>query len=84
MIAQNQPDEINVLKLSLHDRLVGYLAEFKNGRNVLSFDDDFRNDSGRPTFSLTTHPSFPNAKNSCPGLGLKIKNFTQPCPSVLF
>ena len=54
-------DELNALKLTLHDRLVGYLAGFKNGRNVLSFSDEFRNDSSRPTFSLITHPSFPHS-----------------------
>lgn len=54
-------EEINVLKLTLHDRLIGYLAGFQNGRNVLSFADDFRDDNGRPTFSLITHPNFPNA-----------------------
>jgi serine/threonine-protein kinase HipA len=62
MTPRNQPDEINVLKLSIHDRLVGYLAGFRDGKNALSFDDDFRNDSGRPTFSLTTHPVFPHAE----------------------
>ena len=54
-------EEVNVLKLSLHDRLIGYLAGFQNGRNVLSFADEFRGDSGRPTFSLVTHPNFLNA-----------------------
>lgn len=54
-------DELNALKLTLHGRLVGYLAGFKNGRNVLSFSDEFRNDSNRPTFSLITHPNFPHS-----------------------
>lgn len=54
-------EEITVLKLSLHDRLVGYLAGYQNGRNVLGFAGDFREDAGRPTFSLITHPNFPNA-----------------------
>jgi serine/threonine-protein kinase HipA len=54
-------EEITVLKLILHDRLIGYLAGFQNGRNVLSFADEFRGDDGRPTFSLITHPDFPNA-----------------------
>ena len=54
-------EEINVLKLNLHGQLIGYLAGFQNGRNVLSFADDFRGDNGRPTFSLITHPNFPNA-----------------------
>ncbi len=55
-------DEISVLKLTLHDRLVGYLAGFQNGRNVLSFADEFKDDLSRPTFSLITHPRFPNSE----------------------
>lgn len=54
-------DEVNVLRLALHGRLVGYLAGFQNGRNVLSFADEFKNDASRPTFSLITHPGFPHA-----------------------
>lgn len=54
--------EMGVLKLTLHGRLVGYLAGFQNGRNVLSFAEEFTNDTNRPTFSLTTHPAFPRAK----------------------
>lgn len=57
-----QIDEINVLKLSLHETLVGYLAGFQSGRNVLSFADEFKQDAGRPTFSLITHPGFPRAE----------------------
>ncbi|VAW94019.1 Toxin HigB / Protein kinase domain of HipA [hydrothermal vent metagenome] len=57
-----QINEVIVLKLSLHDKLVGYLAGFQNGRNVLSFADEFKDDPARPTFSLITHPSFPNSK----------------------
>lgn len=52
-------EEVNVLRLSLHGRLVGYLAGFKDGRNVLTFADQYRSDAGRPTFSLITHPEFP-------------------------
>ena len=54
-------NEVNVLQLSIHGVLIGYLAGFKNGRNVLSFADSFKNDPDRPTFSLITHPAFPNA-----------------------
>lgn len=54
-------DEMTVLKLSIHGRLVGFLAGFKNGKNILSFADEFRGDSARPTFSLITHPDFPNS-----------------------
>lgn len=55
--------EMNVLRLTLHGSLVGYLAGFRNGRNVLSFADDFKKDAARPTLSLITHPSFPQADN---------------------
>ncbi|HED15837.1 MAG TPA: type II toxin-antitoxin system HipA family toxin [Gammaproteobacteria bacterium] len=54
-------DEINVLKLTLHSRLVGYLVGFQNGRNVLSFADEFKHDPSRPTFSLITHTNFPHS-----------------------
>lgn len=53
-------DEVYVLQLSIHGVLIGYLAGFKNGRNVLSIADSFKNDPSRPTFSLITHPTFPN------------------------
>ena len=55
-------DEINVLKLTLYGRLVGYLVGFHDGRNVLSFADEFRFDAYRPTFSLMTHPGFPHSE----------------------
>lgn len=55
-------DEANVLKISLHGRLVGYLLGYQGGRNVLVFDDAFRMDPNRPTFSLITHPRFPAAR----------------------
>ncbi len=45
-------EHINVLKLTLHRRLVGYLAGFNNGRNVLSFAPEFTAETSRPTFSL--------------------------------
>ncbi len=54
-------NEVNVLQITLHGTLVGYLARFKNGRNVLSMVDEFKNNPGRPTLSLITHPKFPNA-----------------------
>ena len=53
--------QVNVLRLSLHSRLVGYLAGFNDGRNILTFADEFRNDPKRPSFSLITHSSFPYA-----------------------
>lgn len=62
-MSQNVPiDEISVLELSLHGRLVGYLAGYRNGRNVLSFADEFKYAPSRPTFSLITHPDFPHSK----------------------
>ncbi|MCU7847420.1 MAG: type II toxin-antitoxin system HipA family toxin [Candidatus Thiodiazotropha sp. (ex Lucinoma kastoroae)] len=54
--------EISILRLTMHNRLVGYLAGFQNGRHVLSFADEFKHDPSRPTFSLITHPNFPNSK----------------------
>ena len=60
-MSTNSADEINVLKLALHDRLVGYLAGFHNGRNVLSFADEFKEDQSRPTFSLITYSRFPHS-----------------------
>ena len=53
-------DEVNILQLTIHGALVGYLAGFKNGRNVLSIADTFKSDPERLTFSLITHPKFPN------------------------
>ena len=52
-------ENVSVIKLTLHGRRVGYLAGFQSGRNVLTFLDEFRSDSRRPTLSLTTHPKFP-------------------------
>jgi len=63
MTLHSKAEEVSILKLTLHDKLVGYLAGFQNGRNVLSFADEFKADSSRPTFSLITHPSFSNSEN---------------------
>jgi len=57
----NQINEVNVLKLTLHNSLVGYLVGAQNGRNVLHFAKEFQHHSARPTFSLITHPSFPHS-----------------------
>ena len=54
-------EECSVLKLSLHGHLVGYLAGYTHGRNVLVFADEFRLNPERPTLSLVTHPDFPRA-----------------------
>lgn len=61
-MSNSRVEEINVLKLSLHDRLVGYLAGFQGGRNVLSFAEEFKSDANRPTFSLITQPAFPRSE----------------------
>lgn len=55
-------NEVTVLKLSLHGRLVGYLAGFQDGRNALTFADEYKSDATRPTFSLITHPGFPRSE----------------------
>lgn len=54
-------DEITVLRLSLQSRVVGYLAGYQSGKNVLHFAEEFKSDATRPTFSLITHPVFPRA-----------------------
>lgn len=60
-VSTDTKDEMNVLQLSIHGILIGYLAGFKNGRNILNIADTFQNNPNRPTFSLITHPKFPNA-----------------------
>lgn len=55
-------NEVNVLKISLYGRLVGYLAGFQDGRNVLTFADEYKSDAARPTFTLITHPGFPRSE----------------------
>ena len=57
----SNPEEISVLRLTLHDQLVGYLGGYQHGRNILSFASEFRENTHRPTFSLITHANFPNA-----------------------
>ena len=56
----DQIDEVNVLELTLHNNLIGYLVGSRNGRNVLSFTNEFRHNSARPIFSLIyiMQPSF--------------------------
>jgi len=50
-----------ILELTLHQQLVGYLAGFHDGKNVLLFSDSFRANIDRPTLGLITHPTFPNS-----------------------
>ena len=52
---------VNVVQLTLHGELVGYLAGYLNGRNVLIFADEFSSNAHRSTFSLITHPGFPHS-----------------------
>ncbi|WP_020208227.1 type II toxin-antitoxin system HipA family toxin [Gilvimarinus chinensis] len=61
-MSDSRVDQINVLKLTLHERLVGYLVGLQSGQNILSFAEAFKNDEGRPTFSLITHPAFPHSE----------------------
>lgn len=52
---------VAVLKLTLHHAVVGYLAGFQSGKNILVFTDSFRFDQQRPTLSLLTSPLYPQA-----------------------
>lgn len=61
-MSNSHAEEITVLKLTLHGRLVGYLAGFQGGKNVLTFAEEFKTDALRPTLSLITHPAFPHAE----------------------
>lgn len=56
-----EQDSVQVLELSLKNRLVGYVSGFQNGRNVLTFAPEFVDDFSRPTLTLTTHPLYPHA-----------------------
>ena len=58
----NPVDEVNVLELTLHNNLIGYLVGSRNGRNVLHFSKEFKHNPTRPTFSLITHPAFPHSE----------------------
>ena len=52
---------VAVLKLTLHHGVVGYLAGFQSGKNILVFTDSFRFDQQRETLSLLTSPLYPQA-----------------------
>jgi len=54
-------NELSVLKLTLHDSLVGYLTSNQNSQITFTFADEFRNNGNRPTLSLITHPAFPHS-----------------------
>lgn len=53
----------SVLKLSLHNHLIGYLLGYQDGRNKVVFSENYRADLSRPTLTLTTSTQFPNATN---------------------
>lgn len=54
-------NKVTILELSLHQHLVGYLAGFQNGRNVLVYADSYKYSQTRPTLGLITSPVFPNS-----------------------
>ena len=54
-------NDVNVIQVTLHGELVGYLAGYLNGRNVLIFADEFSSNAHRSTYSLITHPAFPHS-----------------------
>ena len=56
--------KVQVLKLSLHNSVVGYLLGYREGRNVFVFADEYKADLKRPSLSITTHPKFPNAHDN--------------------
>lgn len=62
MSKQPGGEPVSILRLSLHGRLVGHLAGYRSGRNILLFASDFAREQNRPTLSLITHPSFPNSE----------------------
>jgi serine/threonine-protein kinase HipA len=58
----SRKEHVRVLELTLHGHRVGFVAGYRSGRNVLTIAPEFRENRRRPTFSLTTHPDFPNAE----------------------
>jgi serine/threonine-protein kinase HipA len=57
-------NSVSVLKLILHHVVIGYLAGFQNGKNILVFTDAFRRDSQRPALSVLTSPVHPQSEKS--------------------
>lgn len=55
-------EEVEVLRVHIHNVTVGYLSGYQHGRNIFVFDNDYIKDLKRPTFTLTTHPSHPNSE----------------------
>lgn len=61
MSRQGGADQVSILQLSLHGRLVGHLAGYRSGRNILLFAPEFAYAHQRPTLGLITHPAFPDS-----------------------
>lgn len=53
-------DEVNVLQFLIDGVLIGYFVGFKNGCNVLSIADKFKNDFECLIFSLIMYFKFLN------------------------
>jgi len=62
MMMMANADTVSVLKLTLHGSIVGYLAGYREGRTILTFNPEFASNAARPTFSLITNPAFPKAE----------------------
>ena len=54
-------ETVEVLKLSLHEVTIGYLAGYQGGRNILVFDPAYVTNSDRPTFTLSGTADHPAA-----------------------
>ncbi len=55
-------ETVEVLKLSLHDVTVGYLAGYQGGKNILVFDQEYITNPDRPTFTLSGIADHPASK----------------------
>jgi serine/threonine-protein kinase HipA len=60
-MAMSNEERVSVLRLSLQDISIGYLAGYAGGRNILTFDPAFVANELRPTLTLSTHPGFPKS-----------------------
>jgi serine/threonine-protein kinase HipA len=55
-------ETVELLKLSLHNITVGYLAGYQSGRNILVFDQAYAADPDRPAFTLSGLADHPASK----------------------
>ncbi len=46
-------ETVEVLKLSLHNKVLGHLAGYQGGKNILVFDPEYIDDPNRSTFTLS-------------------------------